>query len=250
MWSWRLATILGIDVKVHLTFPLIFVWAAFQFGAGRSSAYGLYGMFLVLLLFVCVLLHEFGHALVAQRFNIPVEDITLLPIGGLAKFRTMNDRPLEEFLIAIAGPLVNVAIAIAILPLLYGLTDILNPERIASIGASTGMPSYVVALGLLGRSLQGISVAGAIAYLFVANLMLALFNMLPAFPMDGGRVLRAGLATRMTYRRATHIAAFIGQVMAALFAVYAFISFNPMLVFVAVFVFIAARQEVQQVSEQ
>src|SRR5205823_1693007 len=174
----------GIGIYVHLTFPLLLVWVALkQYFERRDWKDAEFGVAFVLVLFAIVVMHELGHALTAKRFGIQTRDITLLPIGGVARLDRMPDEPIQEFLVAIAGPAVNVALAI----LLYAglaLTNSLSTFR---------------AIGL-GRG-------NFVSNLMAVNISLAVFNLLPAFPMDGGRVLRALLATRMNYVRATQIAA-------------------------------------------
>lgn len=216
MWAWRLGALWGIDLKIHVTFPLVLVWAAFQFGTDREPfvAYALFGVVLVVLLFLCVMLHELAHALVARLFHIPVDEIILLPIGGLAKLRAMHDDPLEEFAIAIAGPLVNMAIAVLLFPLVLLFTDLLDPGTVSNLARRTGGSEWRAMLLLLGRTMQNLSLAGALVYLFFANIMLTIFNLLPAFPMDGGRVLRALLAFVLPYRWATIIAVRLSQFLA------------------------------------
>jgi len=217
-WSYKIARVAGIDVYVHATFLLILLfYGAMYYSSGGWGA-AVYGVIFILFLFFCVLLHEFGHALAARRYGIRTPDITLLPIGGLARLERMPSSPIQELVIAIAGPAVNVAIA-ALLFLLPGqgasmddLQEFTNP----------------------GQSL--------ISQLITVNLFLVAFNMIPAFPMDGGRVLRALLAIKLPHARATLIAARTGQVIAILFAVAGFFG-NFMLIFIAMFVFMGAEQE-------
>jgi Zn-dependent protease len=218
-WSWRIATVAGIDIRIHATFFLIVAWFFFHHvRAERSVAAGVEGVGFILALFACVLLHELGHALTAKRYGIRTRDITLLPIGGVARLERMPDDPRQELWVALAGPAVNVVIAGLLLAFL-AVTGSLVP---------------------LGRLEPG---AGPfLERLMIVNVSLVLFNLLPAFPMDGGRVLRALLATRMEYARATQVAAQIGQGMAFLFGL-AGLLWNPMLLFIALFVWIGAAQE-------
>jgi Zn-dependent protease/CBS domain-containing protein len=245
MWSWHIGSIRGISLKIHVTFPLVLLWAAFQFGGGRGGdpQLALFGSFLVLVLFVCVLLHELGHALVARQYGIPVEDITLLPIGGVARLRIIRDSPAQEFVIALAGPLVNIAIAALLLPPLLFTTGLLQ------FGGGMVFPAleWRSILLILFRSMQRVSLEGMLAYLFFANVMLALFNLLPAFPMDGGRILRALLALLLPYRWATIAAVRAGQLVALLLLVWGF-RMSPGLLLIAIFVFVAGSAELQRVA--
>lgn len=218
-WSTRIGTFAGIDVYVHTTFLILIAWVGFaHWQDGRSVAAVLGGVAFTLSLFLCVLLHEFGHALTARRFGIRTKDITLLPIGGVAQLERMPDDPRQELWVALAGPAVNVVIA-ASLALVLLVTSGFAP--IDSLDVATG--------SFLER-------------LMIVNIGLVLFNLLPAFPMDGGRVLRALLALRMDYSRATQLAANVGQGLALLFGLVGLFS-NPFLVFIALFVWIGAGQE-------
>jgi Zn-dependent protease/CBS domain-containing protein len=218
-WSFKLAHIAGIDVRIHATFFLLLAWVAWGSGIQGGTPAALAGVILVCLVFLCVLLHEFGHALAARRYGIRTPDITLLPIGGVARLERMPDKPVQEFVVAIAGPLVNVAIAAA-LGLYLWVFDRLPHHN--SIGQFQGSLPQL---------------------LFLMNAWLVVFNLIPAFPMDGGRILRAFLATRMEYARATHIAASIGQFCAFGFGFYGLIKDHPTLVLVAVFVYFGAASE-------
>jgi Zn-dependent protease len=218
-WSTRIGTFAGIDVYVHTTFLMLIAWVAFaHWQAEHSVAAALEGVAFILALFACVVLHEFGHALTARRFGIRTRDITLLPIGGLARLERMPDDPRQELWVALAGPAVNVVIAAALFALLQ----------------VTGTSAPVSTLSLTGGSF--------LERLMLLNVVLVGFNMLPAFPMDGGRVLRAMLAIRMDYTRATQLAATVGQGMALLFGLLG-LFFNPFLIFIALFVWIGAGQE-------
>lgn len=218
-WSLKLGTYRGIPVRIHATFVLIILWvAASHWMRGHDFATTLNGIFFVLLIFGIVVLHEFGHALMAQRYNIKTRDITLLPIGGVARLEKMPDEPKQELWVALAGPAVNVVLAAGLFIVLT-VTSSMEPLRNLSVTGGN----------LLER-------------LMVINVFLAAFNMLPAFPMDGGRVVRALLAMRLEYSRATQIAASIGQGMALLFGLVGIFG-NPFLLFIAFFVWIGAAQE-------
>lgn len=226
MSGWKLGRIAGIDVRLHWTFLLLLGWIAFSFamqGDGIRSA--LWGSALLLSVFGCVLLHELGHALAARPFGIKTRDITLLPIGGLARLDRMPREPRQELWIAIAGPLVNVVIAAGLFGVLYSL------NRVQPVVPETLVTGTTV---------------GFIANLMWLNVVMVLFNLLPAFPMDGGRVLRAVLGFVTDYSRATEIAAATGQAMAILFAV-AGLFINPWLLLIALFVFVAAGAEAHEV---
>ena len=217
-WSVRLGKLFGIDVYMHFTFLLLLGFIGLSHWMQTrelASALAVVGFFVAL--FACVLLHEFGHALTARKFGIKTRDITLLPIGGLARLERMPEKPMQEFWVAVAGPAVNVVIAGAIYAYLFA-TAALPVEQLSVTSGSF------------------------LARLAAINVILVLFNMVPAFPMDGGRVLRALLATRMDYSRATNIAARLGQGMAFVFGFIGLFS-NPFLVFIALFVWIGAAQE-------
>src|SRR4051812_6245211 len=218
-WSFRVARVAGIEVRIHVTFLLLLAFFAYTgYAHDQTAAGALASVVRVLALFGCVLLHEFGHALAAARYGIKTPDITLLPIGGVARLQRMPDRPLQELVVAIAGPLVNVVIAAALFAGLglrarFGFTDIENPTT------------------------------GLLQWLALVNVALVVFNLIPAFPMDGGRVLRALLATRFNYARATRIAARVGQVLAFGFGALALMNGNMLLILIAIFVYFGAGQE-------
>ena len=218
-WSWKIAEVSGIGVYVHATFLILIGWVALNHWVeARNLAYVFAGVGFILSLFACVVLHELGHALTAKKYGIKTRDITLLPIGGLARLERMPSDPKQELWVALAGPAVNVVVAAAIFVFLQ-LTGGMEP-------------------------LSRLSVTGGSFFqrILVVNVFLVLFNLLPAFPMDGGRVARALLAMRMDYMRATQIAASLGQGMALIFGFIGLFS-NPFLVFIALFVWIGAAQE-------
>ena len=224
-WAWKIGKWAGIDVYIHVTFVvLLAALALINWMASGDFVAAVYSTLFPALIFFCVLLHEFGHAVAAQHYGIPTRDITLYPIGGVARLERMPDKPFEELVVATAGPLVNVLIA-AVLYFYLSATNALQPLEALSLGGG----------GMLQR-------------LMIANVMLVVFNLLPAFPMDGGRVLRALLATVLDYVRATQIAASIGQAMAMLFAFIGIAGGNPLLLFIAFFVWIGASQEASMVQ--
>jgi Zn-dependent protease len=207
-WSWKIGTFAGIAVYVHATFLLLLGWIALSHWMQYQSLLPtLSGVAFTLALFVCVVLHEYGHALMARRFGIGTRDITLLPVGGVARLERIPDKPNQELWVALAGPAVNVVLACALWAYLL-LTGHFEPIR--QMGLTHGI--------FLER-------------LLFANLFLVGFNLIPAFPMDGGRVLRALLAKRMEYARATRTAASIGQGLAFVFGFVGLFT-NPLLVFI------------------
>ena len=216
------ARVAGIPIHAHATFVLVLIYGAVQWGRGGGVAGMAFGVLATLVIFVGVALHELGHAVVARRVGIPVLGIVLLPIGGVAALGRNPERPRQELVIALAGPLVNVALAI---PLALALALVGMQPALQT--ASYGLPGW--------RSLLAIA--------FMANLALAAFNLLPIFPLDGGKVLRALLALRLGRRRATRISAGLGQGSAILLGAWAFATGQAMLSLIAVFLFFAAAQE-------
>jgi Zn-dependent protease/CBS domain-containing protein len=216
-WSLTVGRVAGTAIRIHVTFLLflIWIWAAYYRQGGASAAWE--GVAFVALLFLCVLLHELGHVFAAKRYGVNTPDITLWPFGGIANLERIPEKPSEELVVAIAGPLINVAIA-ALLLLFLGAAD---PATLMKIED----PKVEMVAKLAG-----------------ANIFLVLFNMIPAFPMDGGRVLRALLAIRLGFARATELAASIGQGIAIALGLIGIFT-NPMLVVIAVFVFLAASGE-------
>ena len=226
-WSFRVARVAGIDIKVHVTFVLIVVLGALQWSGRNGLSGALFGALLILALFVCVTLHELGHSLVAQRFGIPVRSIILLPLGGIAFLERNPTKPLHELLIAIAGPLVNVVIAAVLYGALGGLSNL----------------TMLSAQGLVQGGTSDPSLGTFLLWLLQANVSLVLFNLIPAFPLDGGRVFRAALWFVLNFRRATGIAVAVGQLFALGLGVLGVLSGNFLLVLVAVFIFFGAGQE-------
>ncbi|MBE9471008.1 MAG: site-2 protease family protein [Chloroflexi bacterium] len=226
--SIKLFSVKGIEVKVHFTFALILIWAAYRWGvqAGEGLTGALFGVAVTLLLFACVTLHELAHSLTAMRYGVTVREITLLPIGGVAQMEEIPAKPAQELKMSLAGPLTNIAIAILLILICLPL----------GIRSTMGVEELFQVLGT-------VSWHGLIAYLVSANLTLGLFNLLPAFPMDGGRVLRAFLAMRMDYARATAIAVRIGQGLAVLLGLWGFMGGGFTLIFIAIFIYLGAGEE-------
>lgn len=209
-WSLNIGSLAGTKIQVHVTFLLFLGWifVASWTSGGPTEAWQ--SLAFMVLLFACVLAHEFGHIFMARRFGVASPSVTLLPIGGVAQLERIPEKPSEELLIAVAGPAVNVVIALVLIVL--GAT--LDLKSLASVDSAK--------IGMIDR-------------LAAVNLFLVLFNMIPAFPMDGGRVLRAALASRLGYVRATEIAASIGQVVAFALGFLGLFG-NPLLIFIAIFV--------------
>jgi len=218
-WSFELTTIAGIRIQVHTTFFLLLAWIALSYWQLTGSLVAvLDGVLFIIALFACVVLHELGHALTARRFGIRTRSITLLPIGGVAAIDRNPDNARQELLIAAAGPLVSLIIAL----LLYAWLAA-GGDRVA------GQPLDLSGGPFLQR-------------LMIVNFMLALFNLVPAFPMDGGRILRALLSLVMEPLRATRVAAGLGQLLALAFALLG-LMFNPFLFLIAVFIWFGATAE-------
>lgn len=221
-WSLTIGRLWGTVVRIHLTFFLLLIWigvSAWQHGgfpAARNS------VLFILLIFACVLLHEFGHILMARRFGIATPDVILLPIGGVARISRMPEKPAQELAVAIAGPMVNIAIAF----FLFLLVGTVQSESLAHIDDPR--------ISLLAR-------------LAAVNIFLVLFNLIPAFPMDGGRVLHAILAMKFGNARATQLAASLGQILAFGLGFLGLFG-NPLLIFIAIFVYVAAGGEAQMMA--
>jgi Zn-dependent protease/CBS domain-containing protein len=217
-WSVSIGRIAGTAVRIHITFLLflVWIWAASYVSGGAAAAWS--GLVFMILLFLCVLAHEFGHVFMARAFGVQTPDVTLLPIGGVARLERIPEEPGQEFLIAIAGPAVNIVIMVALV--LFAGSDV-SGRYLAAVEQSN------------------VSMADRLASV---NLFLALFNMIPAFPMDGGRILRSLLAIKLGFTRATDIAATIGQWFAFALGFIGLFS-NPLLIFIAIFVYLAAASE-------
>ena len=216
-WSFKIARIAGIDVRIHATFFLLLGFVAYFAGHRAGASWGLNAVLIWLLVFLCVLLHELGHALAAKAYGIPTVDITLYPIGGVARMERMPEKPVQELVVAIAGPLVNIVIIIVLGAVLFAtggldLTAIVTDPNLLQI-------------------------------LFWTNIVMLVFNLIPAFPLDGGRVLRALLATRMEYAQATRVAAGIGQGLALALGIFAAFTGQILLILIAIFIYMAAESE-------
>jgi len=222
-WSLNIGRVAGTVVRVHLTFLLFLGWIFAASYATGGAATAVDSLLFMLLLFLCVLLHEFGHIFTARAFGVSTPFVTLLPIGGVAQLERIPEEPGQEFLIAIAGPLVNVVIT--------GLLVLVAGAHLTSSAAASVDNMHIPLVDRLAA----------------VNLFLALFNMIPAFPMDGGRVLRALLASRFGYVRATEIAASIGQFVAFALGFFG-LMYNPILIFIAIFVYLAASSEAHMVA--
>ncbi|MGA0563990.1 site-2 protease family protein [Ancylobacter sp. VNQ12] len=222
-WSLTVGYVYGTAVRIHVTFLLflIWIWAAYYQRGGAGAAWE--GVAFVALLFLCVLLHEFGHIFAARRYGVKTPEVTLWPFGGIARLERIPEKPSEELIVALAGPAVNVVIAGVLLLFLGGNIGMEHIESIENPQVSL------------------------LAKLAAANIFLVVFNMIPAFPMDGGRVLRALLAMKLGHAQATQTAASIGQALAIGLGLLGIFG-NPMLIIIAVFVFLAASGEAGQVQ--
>lgn len=225
-WSFKIGRIFGIDMKVHFTFALILVWGAMNYG---GSAGPLYGVLVTLSLFTLVLLHELGHSMAARYYGIPTKDITLLPIGGVARLEKMPGKPIQELVVALAGPAVNVVIALFLLPVV-------------------AMFYFAQSTAFSFGSLAQPGVPGLLTFLLSANIMLVIFNMIPAFPLDGGRVFRATVALFTDYNKATKIAVQVGRVFAVGLGLFGIFTGQIFMALIAFFIFMAGGQEGQAVA--
>jgi len=228
-WSFPIAKVKGIEIRVHFTFALVLLWAALEWGVSRGLGLtgALYGVAFVSLLFLCVTLHELGHSLVARHYGVKVRDITLLPIGGVARLEGELTRPMQEFWMALSGPAVNVALAV-----------ILGAVTLPLLGWRA-----LGGISLLLSRLNELGLERLLVDLLAANVGLAIFNLLPAFPMDGGRVLRSLLASRMRELDATRVAVRVGQALAVILGLVGLFGGGINLALIAVFIFSGAEQE-------
>ncbi len=216
-WSFGIGRIFGISVQLHVTFLVFVAWIAVSKGIATGDPQrALSTLVFLLLVFACVLLHELGHALTARRYGIRTQDIILLPIGGIARLERMPEKPSQELAVAVAGPAVNLVIA-------FALQTFLAARGVSVAGANpTGEP---------------------LAFLAAVNYMMVFFNLIPAFPMDGGRILRALLAMWVPFAKATRVASGVGQTLALALGLIGLFSHNTMLMLIALFVFLAAGEE-------
>ncbi|WP_027395777.1 site-2 protease family protein [Aquimarina latercula] len=226
-----LGRVFNVAIKVHWTFLLIIAWVSFlELKRGGNVQNVLMSIFFVLLVFICVVLHEFGHILTARKFGVSTKKITLLPIGGIASMDTIPENPKEELLISLAGPAVN--IVIALLLVLFIPFELL-------VGQDS---SY------MDSNLSHVTIENLVFYLFSTNVILALFNFIPAFPMDGGRIFRALLALRMDRVKATSIATGLGEIIAFVFLLIGAL-YNPFLILIALFIYFGATSENKMVRQ-
>lgn len=228
-WSFKIGHAFGIELRVHVTFFLIVAWIAYVWGIefGHGTAGWFYGAVLISLLFVCVVIHELCHSRMAQHYGAEVASITLLPIGGIAMLKSMPEEPRKELWVSLVGPASNLVIAAVlavVLAALPGKAPVDTPEQATEI-------------------LTGISLQGLVTYLFFVNILLAVFNLVPAFPLDGGRVLRSLLAQRMSYIRATRVAVTAGQVFAFILGITGLLTGYWLWIIIAVFIYLGAEQE-------
>lgn len=229
-WSFKVGRAFGIELRIHITFFLIVFWAAYIWGVGYDNgvAGAFYGALLISLLFVCVVIHELCHSRMAIHFGGEVASITLLPIGGVSLLKNMPDEPRKELIVSVVGPLSNIVIGFLLIPLLYLVP---NPVD-GTWGAFTNVDV-----------LSGVSLQALISYMVFINFLLAFFNLLPAFPLDGGRVLRSILAQHMSYVRATRAAVTTGQVFAFMLGIAGLLLGAWLWILIAIFIYMGAEQE-------
>ncbi len=218
-WSFPIGRLFGAQIRVHVTFVLLLAWIALAAGREGGATAATEGVVFILAIFACVLAHEYGHVLTARHFGVGTQDITLLPIGGLARLDNIPEEPRREIAVALAGPAVNLIIAAVLIVVLGARIDTSMINEIEN-----------PAVDFLAR-------------LASVNLFLALFNLVPAFPMDGGRVLRALLAMKFSRTRATRYAAMVGQALSFGFGFLGLLVANPLFIFIAIFIYLAATAE-------
>lgn len=224
--SLKIARLFGVPVFLHWSFALVPIAVFFIWQDEGTESKGLLWLSLfATCLFLSILLHEYGHVLAARRFGVSTKDIILLPIGGLARLTRLPERPLHELLVAIAGPTVNVVIAILLLPFVYVFWKNLEINALPLPDPITEDFNFFIPM------------------LFSLNLLLAIFNLIPAFPMDGGRILRALLAMKYTRLRATWVAATLGQIIAVGMVVFALVEARPSYTLIGAFIYFTARKE-------
>lgn len=229
--SFKIGTLFGIPIKIHWSFPLLIALAIFYIGSGGVDIYLLWGG-LIAAVFVCVILHELGHALSARRYGVNTIDIILSPIGGVARLTKLPTKPIQEFIVAAAGPMVNVVIATVIAICLLLFTE--NGLGISWASMEEGLLIVTAPDAVFWR------------WLMTINIILVIFNLIPAFPMDGGRMFRSLLSIKLGRLKATNYAANLGKLMAIFFGIYGFFN-NPVLIFIGVFVFVSATSEYRMV---
>jgi len=223
-WSYTIGRIAGTEVKVHVTFLLLLAWIAYSAYVEAGTAAALGDVVFVVSFFLCVLLHEFGHIFMARRFGVRTPDVILLPIGGVARLERIPEEPRQELLIALAGPAVTLAIIVVLF-----LGALVTGQPVALGDPLAAQVPFVVRL-------------------MVVNAMVLIFNLFPAFPLDGGRVLRALLARRLGLVRATRIAGTIGQAFAVVLGIWGVTSQRPLVMLVAFFIFLGAGSEASAVA--
>lgn len=228
-WSFKIGHAFGIELRVHVTFFLIVAWVAYIWGVelGHGASGYFYGALLISLLFACVVIHELCHSRMAQHYGAEVASITLLPIGGVSMLKSMPEDPRKELWVSLVGPASNLVIAAllaVVLAVLPGKTPVDTPEQVTDI-------------------ITGVSLQGLITYLLLINILLAVFNLMPAFPLDGGRVLRSLLAQKMSYAKATRVAVAAGQFFALFLGIMGLLLQAWLWILIAVFIYLGAEQE-------
>lgn len=230
-WSFKVGRVFGIELRIHITFFLIVVYAAYIWGWGMPDTLGwpgaVYGAVLISVLFICVVIHELSHSRLAQHYGAEVESITLLPIGGVSMLKNMPEEPKKELWVSLVGPLSNLVIAAFL-----GIVLLLVPGKVTTETAE----QFADLIG-------GITLQGFVTYMLIINVLLALFNLLPAFPLDGGRVLRSILAQYMPYMKATRVAVATGQVFAFILGITGLMLGAWIWLIIAIFIYFGAEQE-------